>query len=190
VLTWIVCSKVPLSTEQLLEALSISEGDTKLDHDAMPDEEGILKWCSSLVRRTPDGKRLELAHFTVEEFLLAIDSSEPNSPYTRYKICVEDQDLPLAKLCLTYLLFDNFQGNQLDDEEDFDLFLEEYSFYGYASSFWAEHSIAHLEDEELLDLLKILFDPSKTGKFQLLGGSNAAVAMSNRTMKHCIGNLQ
>jgi hypothetical protein len=190
VLTWIVCSKVPLSTEQLLEALSISEGDTKLDHDAMPDEEGILKWCSSLVRRTPDGKRLELGHFTVEEFLLAIDSSEPNSPYTRYKICVEDQDLPLAKLCLTYLLFDNFQDNQLDDEEDFDLFLEEYSFYGYASSFWAEHSVAHLEDEELLDLLKILFDPAKTGKFQLLGGSNAAVAMSNRTMKHCIGNLQ
>lgn len=101
----------------------------ELDSDAMPDEEGILKWCSSLVRRTPDGARLELAHFTVEEFLLAIDTSKPNNPYASYKISPNDQNLPLAKLCLTYLLFENFQDIEWAGKEDIIAFSEEYSFY-------------------------------------------------------------
>jgi hypothetical protein len=165
VLTWIVCSREPLSTKELLEAVSISEGDTELDSDAMPDEEGILKWCSSLVRRTPDGDRLELAHFTVEEFLRAIDASLPNSPYARYKVSPEDENLLLAKLCLTYLLFEDFRDVEWTGKEELDKFIDEYSFYGYSSVYWSEHALAHREDEELLDLVKILFDPSKTGNF-------------------------
>ena len=128
VLTWIVCSKKPLSTKELLEAVSINEGDTELDRDAIPDEEGILKWCSSLVRRTPNGDRLELAHFTVEEFLLAIDGSEPRSPYARYKISPEEENLPLAKLCLTYLLFGDFRDIEWTGMEEPKGVFDEYSF--------------------------------------------------------------
>ena len=166
VLTWIICSKEPLSTDELLVAISITEGDTEMDLDARPDEEGVLKWCSSLVRRTPDGGRLELAHFTVEEFLLAIDPSDQCSPYSRYKIIPADQDLPLAKLCLTYLLFDDFRCNELAEEADLDGFLDEYSFYNYAARFWVKHAFLHRSDADLLDLTKDFFDPSKTGKSQ------------------------
>jgi len=165
VLRWIVCSSKPLSTEELLEAVSITEGDTELDSDAMPDEEGILKWCSSLVRRTPDGNRLELAHFTVEEFLLAIDASEPNSRYARYKISPEDENLPLAKLCLTYLLFEDFRSIEWNGKNELDEFVDEYSFYRYSSTYWAQHALLHRENEEILDLVQTLFDPSKTGNF-------------------------
>jgi hypothetical protein len=165
VLTWIVCSKEPLSTIELLEAVSISEDDAELDFEAMPDEEGILKWCSSLVRRTPDGNRLELAHFTVEEFLLAIDSNEPNNPYGRYRISPTEQDLSLAKLCLTYLEFKDFDNNEWSGEDEFNEFFEEYSFYQYAAQYWSEHALTHHEDEGLLELVKILFDPSKTYNF-------------------------
>jgi hypothetical protein len=131
VLTWIVCSKEPLSTIELLEAVSISEGDAELDFEAMPDEEGILKWCSSLVRRTPDGNRLELAHFTVEEFLLAIDGNEPNNPYGRYRISPTEQDLSLAKLRLTYLEFEDFDDKEWSGKDELNEFIEEYSFYQY-----------------------------------------------------------
>jgi hypothetical protein len=165
VLTWIVCSREPLSTKELLEAVSISEGDTEFDFDAMPDEEGILKWCSSLVRRTPDGNRLELAHFTVEEFLRAIDTSEPNSPYARYKISPEAENLPLAKLCLTYLSFEDFRDVEWTGVEELNQLNDEYSFYRYSSAYWSEHALAYREDEELLDLVKTLFEPSKTGNF-------------------------
>jgi len=164
-LMWIICSKEPLSSKELLEAVSISEGDIGLDVDAIPDEEGILKWCSSLVRRTPDGDRLELAHFTVEEFLFAIDAKAPNSPYAKYKVSSEDQNIVLSKLCLTYLLFEDFQNTQWNGKADLKEFSEEYSFYSYSSDYWAHHALAHRSDEGILDLVKILFDPSKNGNF-------------------------
>ncbi|KAH8748378.1 hypothetical protein BGZ57DRAFT_720244, partial [Hyaloscypha finlandica] len=167
VLTWMICSKEPLSTKELLEAVSISEGDTELDSDAMPDEEGILKWCSSLVRKTPNGERLELAHFTVEEFLLEIDANELNNPYARYKITPEDQDLALAKLCMTYLLFDDFQDLNCTGIEALEDIRNgvEHGFYRYCAVYWAGHALAYRHDEGLLDLVKVLFDPSKTGNF-------------------------
>jgi hypothetical protein len=165
VLTWIVCSKEPLSTKELLEAVSITEGDTELDLDAMPDEEGILKWCSSLVRRTPDGSKLELAHFTVEEFLLAIDGNELNSRYGKYRVCPAEQDLSLAKLCLTYLEFENFSEKEWTVKDGLDDFMDSYNFYSYAAEYWAEHALVHRDEEGLLEQVKVLFDPSKTGNF-------------------------
>jgi hypothetical protein len=34
-----------------------------------------------------------------------------------------------------------------------------------ATQYWSEHALAHHDDEGLLELVKILFDPSKTGNF-------------------------
>jgi len=165
VLTWIICSNEPLPTKQLLEAVSIEESDTKLDRDAMPDEEGILQWCSSLIRRTPDGQTLELAHFTVEEFLLAIDCSQPNSAYRRYSVNAEKKNLSLAKFCLKYLEFEDFQGMHWTRRAELDDFLKQYPFYQYAAYWWDIHAIGHFEDEEFIELAKILFDPCKTTNF-------------------------
>src|SRR6266487_5049573 len=67
-LQWLACAKVPLNSRELVEALAFTPGDTHLDTDAMTSEDEILRWCSSLVRRRADGKRLELAHFTVKEY--------------------------------------------------------------------------------------------------------------------------
>lgn len=148
--------------------MSISEGDTELDLEAMPDEEGILKWCSSLVRKTPDGDRLELAHFTVAEFLLAIDPEDSNtqkSSYAKYHVSPADQDLSLAKLSLTYLLFDDFRDKDWPGKEEFDKFIEGYDFFHYASNYWYQHAENHRDDDGLLDLAQILFDPSKTNNF-------------------------
>ena len=39
------------------------------------------------------------------------------------------------------------------------------AFYGYCSMYWSKHSLAHRADEGLLDLVRILFDPSKIGNF-------------------------
>lgn len=165
VLTWIICSKKPLSTKQLLEAVSLEEGQTKLDTDAMPDEEGILKWCSSLVRRTPDGQTLELAHFTVEEFLAAIDCGQTRNLYGRYKITSASQDLTLANLCLTYLEFENFQGDNWKEKKELLEFFKDYPFFEYAAKYWNVHAENHQDDKNFLQLAKILFDPSKSHNF-------------------------
>jgi hypothetical protein len=165
VLTWIICSEEPLSTKQLLEAISIEESERKLDADAVPDEEGILQWCSSLIRKTPDGQTLELAHFTVEEFLAAIDCSLPSNAYGRYRVYSGEKSLPLAKLCLKYLEFEDFQGEHWTKKAELNEYLEEYPFFKYAAKFWNVHAKAHFDDEEFIGLAKILLDPCKTKNF-------------------------
>jgi hypothetical protein len=62
-------SRSGLSTKALIEAISINPGDTCRDESAMSEEDYILRWCSSLVRKAVDGESIEIAHFTVKEFL-------------------------------------------------------------------------------------------------------------------------
>lgn len=58
-----------LTVEALCEAVSVDLGSTRRNPEAISDDYEILRRCSSLVRRSEDGERLELAHFTVKEFL-------------------------------------------------------------------------------------------------------------------------
>ncbi|KAH8592059.1 hypothetical protein B0O99DRAFT_654160 [Bisporella sp. PMI_857] len=79
--------------ERLVEGAEGIQDDNTLDREAMPDEQGILRWCSSLIRRTPDSERLELAHFTVEEFLRNINVRDLNSKYAKYGLSDSDHEL-------------------------------------------------------------------------------------------------
>jgi ankyrin repeat protein len=96
-----------LSGRALLEALALSPGDSRLDPEAMTSEEDILKWCSSLVRRRADGSGLELAHFTVKEYLESI-KPESDPRFGKFKISKPESDLLIGSICLTYLTLDSF----------------------------------------------------------------------------------
>ncbi|KAF2805569.1 uncharacterized protein BDZ99DRAFT_450202, partial [Mytilinidion resinicola] len=61
---------------QLCEAMSIEPGCRVLNKEAWWNIEEILLHCSSLVRRSHDSGELELAHFSVQEYLASLD---PNS---------------------------------------------------------------------------------------------------------------
>lgn len=81
-LRWILWSAEPLSLRALSEAVSVNIGDTALERDAITDPEAILQWCGSLVRMTPGLDTLELAHYSVKEFLERIDArARPNYLY-------------------------------------------------------------------------------------------------------------
>ena len=109
--------------------------------------EDVLHWCSSLVRRPRrvDGLEiLELAHFTVKEFLEAIDAVQTPC-YKQY--CLSGDRSTLAKACLDFLLCQEFDGfphpkydNDLEQwEEESNDFREKYSFSDYACEFWSHH---------------------------------------------------
>ncbi|EDN96101.1 hypothetical protein SS1G_12307 [Sclerotinia sclerotiorum 1980 UF-70] len=65
--------------------LSVNPSDKKMDRDVIPAKKNILKRCSSLVRKTSEGgpfdTRIELAHFTVREFLLLKVLDDPYASY-------------------------------------------------------------------------------------------------------------
>lgn len=107
-LQWLVCAKYPLGRHALLEALSISPVETHLDPDTEATEDELLRWCSSLVRRRADGDGIELAHFTVKEYLTSTvfdnhGHGHENSRLAIFKIRPEESCKTLGILCLIYL---------------------------------------------------------------------------------------
>jgi hypothetical protein len=70
-LHWLAYSYTPLTTTQLLQALAVTFHDDCFDSDAMPTEEMLLHWCSSLVRRNRRGTGPELVSVKIIYFLLS-----------------------------------------------------------------------------------------------------------------------
>ena len=109
-LRWIVHSQsdlLPLTIDALSELLSIEVGDLRLNSEVIPDEFEILHWCSSLVRKSVNGQHLELAHFTVKEFLMQL-CRDKNNEFQPYGTEMEAADIEMAEMCLTYLNFEDF----------------------------------------------------------------------------------
>ena len=151
-----------LPDEALYEALSVSIGDTRRDIDKIPDEYEILRWCSSLVRKGVDDGFLELAHFTVEEFLFQLGDEE-SGEFASYRVGFEQIESEVAKVSLTYLNFRDFnQAIDIDNAVTRRRF-EDYPFRLYAVSHWVGYAQSRLADQELLSLAKQLLNPSKHG---------------------------
>ena len=163
-LRWITCQHSYLRIDALCEAISINFGDTRRNCQAIPDEFDILKWCSSLVRRSADGKTLELAHFTVQEFLEQIDPQQ-NISIGAYRIDRESDRLILAKVCLTYLNFQDFDQSGPFSQDVVKRRSQEYPFRRYAvHDLYAITGRIH-HDAELFIMTQNLFSPSKPGTF-------------------------
>ena len=161
-LRWLVVAKGRLTIGALREALSIKDGTQKLDRDAVPEEFVLLRACSSLVRKSTSGQELELAHFTVKEFLLGIDR---DSDFSAYRVNVEQSEVELGKACLTHLTLQDFDSGVSWSREAPLKRYQEYAFRHYAVQHWRSHAKGHLGHADILALTKKLLDPSKPGSF-------------------------
>ena len=140
----------------------MKNGTQRLDRDDVPDEFDLLRACSSLVRKSTSGQKLELAHFTVKEFLRGIDCESRFSPY---RVDLEQSKKELAKACLTHLTMQDFDSRASWSREAQLKRYQDYAFRRYAVKNWHYHAKGHLGDPDLLALTKKLFDPSKPGNF-------------------------
>lgn len=163
VLRWIT-SESDLKIDALCEAISINFGDTKRNPEAISDESEILRWCSSLVRKSADGDRLELAHFTVEEYLKQIDPGRDTS-ISAYRIDPRADWIILAKVCLTYLNFEDFNQGGPFDQHVVEHRFSEFPLRRYAVRNWPELARDDLDDGELISLVQKLLSPSKPNTF-------------------------
>ena len=161
-LRWLVVAKCELTMSALREALSMKEGISRLDRDAVPDGFVILRSCSSLVRKSASGQGLELAHFTVKEFLLGMDC---DSEFSAYRVDVEESEVELGKVCLIYLTLPDFNSGVVWSQEAQLKRRQGYAFRYYAVDKWRSHADCRLGDPALLTLIQKLLDPSKPGTF-------------------------
>lgn len=162
-LRWIIYSRDRLDNAALCVAVSIEADKEYLDPDAQPTIKTILKNCSSLIRRSVDGRFLELAHFTVEEFLTK--QHDLPSTIAPYLLTKETSHVELAKTCLTYLNLKDFDQDLFEDYDDWNNALEASHFREHAVIRFSLYAEGHWEETALFGLAKQLFWPTKTKNF-------------------------
>lgn len=161
-LRWTLFASRKLDIPELIEAIAIEEGESSLDEYAKVDEEEILRWCSCLVRKSADAKGIELAHFTVEEFLKAIDP-QITPQIARFARLGKTADLVLGRACLYYLNYDDFAKAKLEDW----FWVDKNLLWDYAALTWHKHTRACWDDEIVQSLTRRFFDRSKSPQFVL-----------------------
>ncbi len=161
-LRWLVVARGELTISALREALPMKDGISKLDRAAVPHEFDLLRWCSSLVRKSASGRELELAHYTVKEFLLGI---EDGNEFSDYRIDVEESEVELGKACLTHLTLQDFNSRLWWSRKAQQKRIQEYAFRRYAVRNWVFHASDRLGDPRLFTLIQKLLDPSNPETF-------------------------
>jgi hypothetical protein len=129
---------------EFLQALSVKPGARVFRRSSMPEEDRVLHWCSSLIRQKADGTGFEIAHFTVEEFLLAINPIE-KPEFAQYRLSGDHTELSIT--CMTFLRYAEFDGLPspigVFDTENFIVswnnLVRKCPFAAYSAQLWYKH---------------------------------------------------
>ncbi|KAL1641899.1 hypothetical protein SLS58_005734 [Diplodia intermedia] len=186
-LMWTIYADPPLSIEELCEALSVDESTTHLDADSRPDEEDILKYCSSLLREAVSGDHLELAHFTVQEYLCS-DTLRGHQELAFFYADPEKATEHMSRICLAYLNCKDFSRLPVQDYEEWQAFTCKHPFHPLASRKWTTFASNHWNDQVIKEQAQVLFHPRKSLQFlnwaqgaALTGSSNPKAHFSTMT---------
>lgn len=167
-----------LTTEMLLQALAIRDGEEFFDESSMASEEELLHWCSSLVRRSNSGY-LELAHFTVKEFLQTIDPV--HKPQFR-QYCLTGDHTILAKACLNLILCRQFAEYLMMDYDGWECTCT-YKSIRYACENWSYHAHNSSWDDIQGDVNR-LFDMENTFSWGKAFWATSQMPVDEFTLKY------
>ncbi|TEY55498.1 hypothetical protein BOTCAL_0232g00060 [Botryotinia calthae] len=167
-LLWVVYAKKPLKISQLLQALAVRPGDETFEKENMTTLDELLNWCSSLIRQKSQSDELELAHFTVKEYLLSL-SEECGPDLSQYRLSGDHAEI--VRVCCNFLSLLEFDGTPLpvtdfdsevtDFDETWREFEDKYSFMKYVLSFWTDH-IHQSNWSEISNDVLLLFDETRS----------------------------
>ncbi|GKZ69883.1 hypothetical protein AnigIFM63309_005592 [Aspergillus niger] len=136
-LSWIVCTKRPLSILELQHALAIQTGSHSIDTEDVADATLIISVCAGIVSVDMESGVVRLAHPTAQGFYS--DFLEEWFPNAHRKI---------AEACVTYLSYDWVNS------QDATAIVPQHPFYRYAAQYWNHHSqLDPVNDGLLLPLL-------------------------------------
>lgn len=166
-----------LTIVQLLQAISTPDTvGAKLDESNTVTERDIMRRCSSLIRKSEDGRCLEFAHFSVQEFLeneTALLNSVSQPSLEAYFMSREIGEKIITAQCLRFVLLKNFDQCPTSSEDAAvlcDVRNEKFPFYNAATLGWLRFANKVWEDNyeddfNSMELMKSLFHPRKTSNF-------------------------
>ncbi|KAK3372615.1 ankyrin repeat-containing domain protein [Podospora didyma] len=159
-LWWIGTAYPPLTIPELCEGVSL-EADDDLpsgpDSEDVLEEGQILRLCSSLIRKSHDGKRFEFAHFTVHEYLRSI---KEDSGMRDFRLSTEEAACSLAATSLRFLMLREFNSEPTADSAERDRMKDKakrHPFYHYAALGWFDSIDVHVDSHPELRTLVTSF---------------------------------
>lgn len=142
-LQWVAYAEQPLQIREIEHAIAAVEGTHEIDHDNIVLADVMTSFCAGLVG-SDESSRVRLIHYSAENYFQSHRDEWFPEGHTK-----------LAKVCLTYLLFDAFKDGPCsgpNESADFDARIAKYPLFGYASMHWGEH-LLHTSQVELRDLV-------------------------------------
>ena len=164
VFQWVIGAFIPLPLKVIAEAISIQPEDTSLDQDGIANDlEDIIAMCGSLVivDKVNDNPRVALAHFSIEEFMQSDRIRQSSVAF--FHMVAPDIHMELAKICVQYLSFSDFEAPCPTDR--YRARVARYKLFVYASQNWIKHLNASQMDSTNFQLhimphLQWFIDPS------------------------------
>ena len=101
---WIVCVREPIHLEELREAVAFTLEDLAYDSGKLPtDLNRLIRACGNLVVADEETQVIQLAHHTVQQYLLQQDGSP-------FQFTIKDANVMAGEFCVAYLSFANFDS--------------------------------------------------------------------------------
>jgi hypothetical protein len=138
ILSWIYYTPHPLLMAELRHAIAIDEGDTDINEDYFLDGPSIIEICESLLSFDKLSGMVTYSHFTVYQFL------QRDSTHLLLAPC------DLAKVCLTYLNFAQFDTGPVWDTQSAVRQMRDYPFAFHAARCWLHYSQENIENDNEL----------------------------------------
>jgi len=164
-LMWLSAAQRPLTIDELGEAVIIDLGETELDPEArLCSTLDVIYACGCLIENFDNSPFVALAHHSVKDYLC---SSELQNTAPKFYLQVKERNIELAKICLTYLLYKDFENGLCSNAEELKTRLKEYPLYLYAAHNWPAHAKGYLShDADLRLLANNLLHSSRTNNFR------------------------
>jgi ankyrin repeat protein len=140
ILIWLTFACRNLTPQELVEALAVEDNTGSLDPLNKSSPTTLARICRGLVIVDEKNNIVQLAHRTVQDFLL--DLHEKNRPNIQNEMC---------SICLTYLSFDVFRGGPSPTTEEFFRRDDNHFFLHYACWHLEDHFLWAAPDEALLE---------------------------------------
>jgi hypothetical protein len=100
---WIVCAREPIKLEELREAVAFTLEDLTYDPGKLPtDMNRLVRACGNLVVIDKESQVIQLAHHTVQQYLLQQDSNP-------FQFTIKDANVMAGEFCVAYLSLTNFE---------------------------------------------------------------------------------
>lgn len=109
---WLVCARQPLHVNELREGIAFTLEDLEWDRDKIiTDLNRLVRACSNLVVVEPNTQVVQLAHYTVEQYLL-------QEKTIKFHFTRTEADIMAGEFCVAYLSFANFETRVTNYKEN------------------------------------------------------------------------